>query len=464
MNRLSDNKKFNSCIAKVNHYLHLAKKDKTNAYITVTEEIALEKAAVLDRKNDIPKSSAGNCMIMAVKDNILLKGYPTTAGSKILQNFIAPYNATVVDLLNDANIVITGKTNMDEFGMGSTGRLSAFGAVINPIKSELITGGSSSGSAAAVAAGLVDIALGSDTGGSVRQPAAFTGLVGFKPSYGRISRYGLIAFASSFDQIGLIARTVSDIQKIFPGLDVYDAKDATSLPDSLRKKSEHREINKGNLRIAVLHEKFLENVHYDIWERFQLVRSKLSAAKIKIVEISPELLSYVTSTYGILANAEAASNLRRYDGIRFGLQNRGNSFEDIYTHTRHDGFGDEVIRRIVMGTRILSGNYRNQYLAKASKMRIKIKKQFRQLFTEVDFLLTPVSASLPVLTHHTPLEMYKGDYFTVTANLTGDCAVSVPAGYNKDGIPLAVQLSGKMNDDYRLLQVAEIFEKLLTEK
>jgi len=403
---------------------------------------------------------------LGIKDLFCTKGTRTTAGSKILENFVPPYESTVTQNLFDAGAVMLGKTNMDEFAMGSANLTSAYGPVLSPWRrtsdpsNPLVPGGSSGGSAAAVAGHLALAATASDTGGSIRQPAAFTGLVGIKPTYGLCSRWGMIAFASSLDQAGPLTHTVSDAALMLETMVSYDAKDATSL--NVEKPSYLASLNEDvrGLKVGIAKE-YLEGLSEDGLKLLQQGIEWLKAAGAVIVDVSLPTTAYALPTYYIIAPAEASSNLSRYDGLRFGRRVAGNSLDEMYENTRREGFGHEVKRRIMIGTYVLSAGYYDAYYIKAQKVRKLIANDFDQAFSKVDVLLTPTTPTGAFALNETPSDpvtMYLNDIYTVTANLAGMPAISIPAGLSEQGLPLGLQLIGPKFSEQRLLNTAKVIE------
>ncbi len=429
-----------------------------NAFLTVAAEEALQAAEESDARFDRGNPRALEGCVVAVKDNISTRNIRTTCASRILENFIPVYDATAVERLKAAGAIIIGKTNLDEFAMGSSNEYSAFGAVRNPHHPDYVPGGSSGGSAAAVAAGLCHIALGSDTGGSVRQPAAFCGVIGLKPSYGRISRYGLVAFASSLDQIGILAHTVEDIAGALDTISGHDPRDATSLPEPpTQSRAVLEEPLEGELRFGVLPEEVLQECHEEVRECYHRCVTALAEAGVKLtVAALPHSHAWVP-TYYIIATAEASSNLARYDGIRYGFRAPTDEGEDVITATRTAGFGAEVKRRIMLGTYVLSAGYYDAYYRKALKSRRLIAEAYAQLFTTLHAVLLPTSPVPPFRLGERlqdPIAMYLADYFTVSANLAGIPAISLPAGQTSDGLPIGLQLQAPYGADVALLRYA----------
>jgi len=392
-----------------------------------------------------------------VKDNILVKGTKTTNGSKILENYNSPYTATAVEKLLKAGFTVLGKTNMDEFAMGNTNEHSAFGPVKNPKDLTRVPGGSSGGSAAAVAAGYVPFSLGSDTGGSVRQPAAFCGVVGFKPSYGMISRYGLTAFSSSLDQIGVLANNVKDVRTVTEIMKGKDSKDSTTLEHD-KDLVKDVDIDLSQAKICVPKVIYNENVDNNLIKQFEsainFLRSKGAIVDVKDI---PEL-EYSVAIYYIVAPAEASSNLSRYDGVKYGLRNHALGLNKMYKSTREVGFGMEVKRRIMMGTFNLSSLYYDQYYSKASKARKLLSNKMKEILNDYHLIMTPTSPVLPpkIGEKLKPLEYYLMDIFTIPANLTGSPAISIPFG-DVQGLPFGIQFIGRYMKDEELLTIADNF-------
>jgi aspartyl-tRNA(Asn)/glutamyl-tRNA(Gln) amidotransferase subunit A len=383
-------------------------------------------------------------MRIAVKDVLALQGEHLTCASKILEPFVSLYSATCVDRLIHSGALVIGKTNMDEFAMGSSNENSAFGSVRNPWDISRVPGGSSGGSAVAAAIGACNVALGTDTGGSIRQPAAFTGTVGFKPTYGRISRYGLVAFASSFDTVGTFSRHLEDAAKAIEVMAGYDKHDATSanVPTEEYSNSLTKEVK--GLRIGIPEEYFGEGIDADIREAIEGVKAKLQKAGCTLVPISMPHTKYSIAVYYILTTAEASSNLARFDGIRYGYRTKNAaSLNDTYVKSRSEGFGTEVKRRIMLGTYVLSSGYYDAYYKRAQKVRRLIKGDFTTAFTEVDAILTPTTPTTAFkLGEKTtdPLSMYLNDIFTVSANISGSPAASIPVGLDRNGLPIGAQI------------------------
>ncbi len=437
------------------------KNNSINAFITVNEEDALECAKLAD-------TNSGKGMLSgipyALKDNICTKDIATTCASKILSDFVPAYDATVVEKLKAQCCPILGKLNMDEFAMGSSNENSAFGAVKNPINTDFVSGGSSGGSAAAVCADMTPFALGSDTGGSVRLPASFCGVVGLKPTYGAVSRYGLVAFASSFDQIGVITKNVYDNTMVFLSIMGQDNKDSTSLPQSKSFDLPLIESGVKGLRIAV---------YIDSKTDTDVKESVMCAAKVfenlgaEVCLINFASLEYAVPAYYLISSAEASSNLARYDGIRYGKATKNFSeLDEMYVNTRTEGFGDEVKRRIMLGTFALSSGYCDEYYKKAVNTKELITKEFSNIFETFDIILTPTSPSTAFRFGEKakPIDNYLCDLYTVPANLTGLPAISMPCGRSaKNGMSIGVQLIGKAFDETTLFKAGYALEQIISE-
>ncbi|MFH1563823.1 MAG: Asp-tRNA(Asn)/Glu-tRNA(Gln) amidotransferase subunit GatA [Nitrospirota bacterium] len=434
-----------------------------HAYITTTFEQALEQAKIVDKEALRGKELHPLAGIpIAIKDNMCTKGIKTTCGSKILHNFIPPYDAFVIQKLKEVGAIIVGKTNMDEFAMGSSTENSSFGPTKNPWNLETVPGGSSGGSAAAVAANEAILALGSDTGGSIRQPAALCGVVGFKPTYGRVSRFGLIAFASSLDQIGPITKDVTDCALLSNVICGHDPQDSTSvnLPVPDFTKSLVNDIS--GMRIGIPEEYFIEGVHPEVRQGVEKAISILEDLGAVRVEVSLPHTEYSVPTYYLIAPAEASSNLARYDGVQYGLRIREEGLIDMYKHTRTKGFGNEVKRRILIGTYALSAGYYDAYYLKAQKTRTLIKQDFEEAFKKCDVLITPTSPTPAFKIGEKaadPLQMYLSDIFTISGNLAGIPGISIPCGLTQDGLPIGLQILAPLFGEEKLLQVAYTFEQ-----
>ncbi|MCS3920055.1 Asp-tRNA(Asn)/Glu-tRNA(Gln) amidotransferase subunit GatA [Fervidibacter sacchari] len=438
--------------------------DKVKAFLTITDDIALKMAEEADRRIAAGENVTPLTGIpIAIKDNMCTRGIRTTCASKILYNFIPPYDATVVAKLKEAGAVFVGKTNMDEFAMGSSTEFSGFYPTRNPWDLERVPGGSSGGSATAVAAGECLAALGSDTGGSIRQPAAFCGIVGMKPTYGRVSRYGLIAFASSLDQIGPMTRDVTDCALLLNAIAGHDPKDSTSIPQPVPDYTQALVADVKGMRIGLPREYFGEGIDPKVAEIVRKAAEQLAEHGAKIVELSLPTTEYALAAYYIIAPAEASSNLARYDGVQYGY--RAPVSEDIvamYSKTRSEGFGHEVKHRIMLGTYTLSAGYYEAYYLRAAKVRTLIRRDFERAFQQCDVLLTPTSPVPPFkLGERTddPLLMKMSDICTIPANMAGLPAISVPCGF-LDGLPIGVQFIGKVLDEMTLIRVAYTYEQI----
>lgn len=431
--------------------------DKIGAFISVESENAINSAKLADSaKENTPLRGVP----IALKDNIVSRGEYTTAASKILKGYKGTYDATVVKKLKEAHVPLVGKTNMDEFAMGSSNENSSFKSVSNPWDLERVPGGSSGGAAAAVASLEVPIALGSDTGGSVRQPAALTGTVGLKPTYGRISRYGLMAFSSSLDQIGIIARTSEDIAKTLGIIAGFDENDLTTLnvpvPDYVSLLN--RDIK--GLRIGISQE-FFDGLNEEVKKVINQALNTLVSLGAKLVNIDLKYMKYSISAYYIISSAEASSNLSRYDGVRYGYRAESDNIEDMYVKTRSKGFGNEVKRRIMIGSYVLSSGFYDAYFKKASQVRRLIKDDFQNAFKDVDVIITPTTPTTAFKKGEKsskPIEMYLSDIYTVSVSLAGLPAMSVPAGF-VDGLPVGIQLIGNYLKEDLLLNIGNIYEK-----
>lgn len=401
-------------------------------------------------------SSALKGLPIAVKDNICIKGKKITCASKILSSHTAVYDASSVNLLKKAGLNIIGTTNMDEFAFGSSTENSCYGPTKNPWDTTRVVGGSSGGSAAAVAARLVPFALGSDTGGSIRQPASFCGVVGFKPTYGLVSRYGLVAFGSSLDQIGPITTNFIDCANLLNVICGPDDKDSTSADLEVPDFTKSLQNNVAGLKIGLPKEYFAEGLNPEVKEAVDAAISIFKKKKVKFIGISLPATEYAVATYYIIASSEASSNLQRFDGIKYGLRTPASGLRSLYAKSRQNGFGDEVKRRVFLGTYSLSSGYYEAYYLKALKVRRLIKKDFDKAFTEVDVILTPTSPTAAFKIGEKtqePLSMYLSDIYTISANLAGLCAASFPCGFTRDNLPVGVQLIGKEFDEAALIRL-----------
>lgn len=400
---------------------------------------------------------------LALKDNINLKGYKTTASSKILENFVSPFDATVSIKLKENLIPVIGKTNLDEFAMGSSNENSAFKKVHNPYDLNKVPGGSSGGSAASVAAQESYLALGSDTGGSIRLPASFCGITGFKPTYGRVSRYGLIAFASSLDQIGPFGRCVEDVANLYFAISGNDKKDSTSLNLPVENPITTLKNDVKGLKIGVIKELLTDDVDEDVKNAVMAAVKVYEKLGCEIKEVSLPLLKHSIGIYYIVATAEASSNLARFDGVKYGYRAKNpENLMDMYTRTRQEGFGDEVKRRIMLGTYALSSGYYDAYYKKAQQMRRLVKEDFDKVFKEVDVLVSPTCPNTAFemgSRNDDPIKMYLTDVGTICANLIGAPAISIPAGFDKSGMPIGLHLIADCMKDNLLLQTAFNFER-----
>jgi len=440
-----------------------AVEDKLKAYVTITRENALARAKEIDRQIAAGEQIAPLAGIpVAVKDNLCTEGVRTTCSSKILYNFVPPYSATVINRLNQAGAVILGKTNLDEFAMGSSTENSGFFTTHNPWDLERVPGGSSGGSAVAVAAGEAAVALGSDTGGSIRQPAAFCGIVGLKPTYGAVSRFGLVAFASSLDQIGPLTRDVTDAALVMNVIAGHDPLDSTSAPGPVPDYTAYLQNGIKGLKIGVPKEYMGEGISPAVKQVIVEALAVLADLGAQIEETSLPHSEYALPAYYLIAPAEASSNLARYDGVRYGYRaEEAADVVDMFMKTRSLGFGPEVKRRIMLGTYALSAGYYDAYYLKALKVRTLIKQDFDRAFASYDVLLSPTTPSLAFKQGEKvadPLQMYMSDICTLAINLAGLPGISVPAGF-ADGLPVGMQLIGKPFDEGTLLRVAYTFEQ-----
>ena len=431
------------------------------SYLTITDEMALEQAKAADERLANGDRSPLLGVPLAVKDIICTNGVPTTAGSKILEGFVPPYDAFVVQQLKAAGAVILGKTNTDEFAMGSSTENSAYVTTRNPWDSSRVPGGSSGGSAAAVAAGLAYAALGTDTGGSVRQPASFCGLVGLRPTYGRISRWGVIAFASTLDQVGTFGRTVADTTALFQAIAGHDPNDSTSLNVPVPDFEAALMGDIKGLRVGVPKEYSIEGIDAEVETAVRTAIAKLEELGAEIVEISLPHTSYALPVYYLIAPAEASANLARYDGIRFGPRIIGSDMIDSVKKTRAL-FGPEVKRRIMLGTYALSAGYYDEYYGRALKVRTLLKQDFLNAFEQVDVIATPTTPTTAFKIGENvddPLSMYLQDIFTLSVNLSASCGLSVPCGFDSQGLPIGLQLIGNALQEATILNAAFAYEQ-----
>jgi len=436
---------------------------KIHSYLTLSKERAFAKAAEIDgladRGEELPRMAG---VPVAIKDVFMTKGIQTTAGSRILENFVAPYDATAVERLEAAGAIVLGKLNCDEFAMGSSNENSGYGPVHNPRDLSRVPGGSSGGSAAAVAANMAVATLGSDTGGSIRQPAAFCGVVGLMPTYGRVSRYGLIAFASSLDHVGPLTKTVKDAAIVLQVIAGRDAKDSTS--GDVPVQDYVGEIGKPvkGIRVGVPDEYFPAELDPEVRAAVEKTIDDLRTAGCEIKRISLPHTKYAIPTYYLVATAEASSNLARFDGVRYGFRAKGaSSLAEMYRKTRDGGFGAEVKRRIMLGTYALSAGYYDAYYLQAQKVRTLLARDFQKAFEDVDVIVTPTTPTAAFKLGEKvddPVSMYLADIFTVTADLVGIPGVSVPCGNTKEGLPIGVQILGRHFDEATALKVGHVIE------
>ncbi len=448
----------------VEYFLNRIEKNdqKTGAFLSVFSERALKKAEILDKKRKEGKPVGKMAGVpIALKDNIHVHGELTTCGSKFSSNYRAVFDATVTRLLEEEDALLIGKTNLDEFGMGSFTENSAFQKSKNPWNLECSPGGSSGGSAAAVAARYCPLALGSDTGGSIRQPAALTGIVGFKPTYGRVSRYGLVAFASSLDQIGPLATSAFDAAYIMETLSKPCVKDSTNLKALPLPYLELIKKPIQGMKIGVPW-RFLESLDPVIKANFEETLATFKSLGLSLVEIDLDILKYSLAVYYILAPAEASTNLARYDGIRYGLRSsRAVTLDEVYEYSKQEGFGTEVKNRILLGTYVLSSGYKEAYYKKAQQVRTLIIQKFKQAFCSCDLIAMPSTPTpaMPLGSIQDPLQSYLQDIYTISANLAGLPAISIPSGFTSDQKPLGFQMLGSFMEDAKVLQVAHHFEQ-----
>jgi len=453
-----------SAVEIVKYYLNNIQKGKRlNAFLSVFTDSVLDRAALVDEK--IKKGTAGKLagMVVAIKDVLALKGEKLTCGSKILENFESLYTATCVQRLIDEDAIIIGKTNCDEFAMGSSNENSAYGPVKNPFDETRVSGGSSGGSAVAVAADMCMLSLGTDTGGSVRQPAAFCGVAGMKPTYGRISRYGLTAFASSFDTIGIYSINITNCALALEVMAGPDKKDSTSVSLDVPSYTNSLGIEDKarGLKIGIIEEYAeSEGLQKEIKESFNKTVEALKAKGISVQPIHLPHSKYSIQTYYILTTAEASSNLARYDGARYGLRSEDSgTMEEMYVNSRTEGFGEEVKRRIMLGTYVLSAGYYDAYYKKAQKVRRLIKEDFKKVFETVDFIISPTTPTTAFKIGEKiddPLAMYLNDIFTTAANLSCNPAISIPAGKDASGLPIGLQIIGRDFDEEGVLKFADL--------
>ena len=440
------------------------KEKDIGAFVTTLQEQSLEKAKEIEEKvnsGEIKGNLAG--IPIGIKDNICTKGIHTTCSSKMLENFVSPYDATVMEKVNNENMINLGKSNMDEFAMGGSTEYSAFHITKNPWNLKKVPGGSSGGSAAAVAAGMVPWALGSDTGGSIRQPASFCGVVGMKPTYGLVSRYGLVAFASSLDQIGPITKDVEDCAMLLNVITGHDEKDSTS--ENIEKVDYTLSLKNDvkGMKIGVPKEFFGDGIQEEVKQKLEESIEKYKELGAEVEEFSLDIANYSLATYYIIACAEASSNLGRFDGIRYGYRTPNyDNLKDIYKNSRSEAFGSEVKRRIILGTYVLSSGYYDAYYKKAQQVRTLVQSKFDEAFNKYDVILTPTA---PTTAYNigekstNPLEMYLADICTVSVNIAGLPGISIPCGVDKEGMPIGMQLIGQKFSEGTLLNAAYTFEQ-----
>lgn len=436
---------------------------KLQSFITVTEEKALKDAENAQKVIN-SRNASGLCGIpLAVKDNICTDGIRTTCSSKILEDFIPPYNATVIEKLNSENAVMLGKVSMDEFAMGGSTQTSAFAKTKNPYDLSRVPGGSSGGSAACVSASLAAGALGSDTGGSIRQPAAFCGVTGLKPTYGRVSRYGLVAFASSLDQIGPIAKSAYDCGMILNSIAGYDPHDGTVSKNPVMDYTSRIGQSIKGMKIAVPQEFYAEGIDDCIRKSVLSAADTYKSMGAEIVQCSMPSLKYAVAAYYLISSAEASSNLSRYDGIKYGHRSKiGENFNELISNSRSEGFGEEVKRRILLGNYALSSGYYDAYYGKALALRQRIKAEYAGIFEKCDVILTPTTPSVAYGINENvsdPVKMYQADICTVTANIASLPAISTTCGYDSDGMPIGMSIVGRQFDEAVIIQTADAFEK-----
>lgn len=434
-----------------------------NSYITVCKENALADAKKAQEVIDSGNSGAFTGLPISVKDNICTLGVKTTCASHMLDDFIPPYNATVMEKLKKDNIVMLGKTNMDEFAMGGSSQTSYFGGVKNPYDLNRVTGGSSGGAAASVSADLCAAALGSDTGGSVRQPASFCGVTGLKPTYGTVSRWGLIAFASSLDQIGVIAKSAEDTGYMLEGIYGYDKNDATSSKKSEGNYNSLIGSDVSKLKIGVPKEFFGDGLNDEVKTTVLNAVEYYKKLGCEIVDVSLPSLEYAVSAYYLISSAEAASNLSRFDGIKYGLRSGlGEDFNDLIKNSRREGFGQEVKRRIMLGNYALCSGYYDAYYKNATRIRTQIRNEYADIFSKCDVMLTPTAPTTAYKIgeqENDPVKMYLADIYTVTVNIAGLPAISTTCGYDSKGLPIGMSLIGKAFDEKTIIAICDRFEK-----
>jgi len=437
---------------------YLAQIEKKNKELNVYVEVFSDVLAQADISDSMFKNSTATLLTgipIALKDNMLMQGKVVTCGSKILAGYVASYDSTVVRILKENGAVILGRTNMDEFAMGSSTETSYYGVTRNPYDTSRVPGGSSGGSSAAVAANMALVTLGSDTGGSIRQPAAFCGIVGLKPTYSTISRYGIIALASSLDQVGPFTKNVRDAEILIDTLSVQDNMEATSV------KAEDRKVEFANTKKIGIPKKFLTGLAPEVEKNMGMCIITMKSLGYEIVEVDIPLMQYSLAVYYILQPAEASSNLARFDGVRFGLREEGKNLEEVYAKSRGVGFGKETRRRILLGTYVLSHGYYDAYYNKALAMQKEITRELKDVFKNVDFLMMPTTPTpaFKIGEKSDPISMYLSDIFTVPANISGMPAISIPSGLSSEGLPLGMQFMGPHFSEQMLFEVGKKFEE-----
>ena len=462
--KMLDNKEISS-VEITKEYLNRIKSidDKLESYITVTEERALMQAEKAQKIIDSGNAKDLTGIPLAIKDNICTEGVKTTCSSKMLGNFVPPYNATVMNKLDEQNVIMLGKVSMDEFAMGGSTQTSAFAKTKNPYDLNRVPGGSSGGSAASVSASLCAGALGSDTGGSIRQPASFCGVTGLKPTYGRVSRYGLVAFASSLDQIGPLGKDAHDCAIMLNAISGWDSLDGTvakkDVPDFTTKIGQS--IN--GMKIALPKEFFAEGIDEDVRNAVLKASEVYKSMGAELIECSMPSLKYAVPSYYLISSAEATSNLSRYDGIKYGHRSeKGDNFFDLISNSRGEGFGTEVKRRILLGNYALSSGYYDAYYGKALALKDKISQEYAEIFEKCDVILTPTAPTVAYGINENisdPAKMYQADICTVTVNIASLPAISTTCGYNVDGMPIGMSIIGKKFDEASIIQVADAYEK-----
>lgn len=439
--------------------------EKIGSFLCIDEENSLIKAREIDHKvknNEELSCLAGVCI--SIKDNISVKGMQNTCASKMLENYISPYNATVIDKIENDDLIIVGKTNLDEFAMGSSTETSAYKKTRNPYDLERVPGGSSGGSASSVASGQSFLSLGSDTGGSIRQPASYCGVLGFKPTYGSVSRYGLVAYSSSFDQIGPFSRTTEDMAAILSIIFGKDDMDATTVHTNFSDYKSLLNVDTSNLKIALPKEYFSDEVSEDVKNSLMNCINELEKVGVIFKEISIPIVKYAIPAYYSISCSEASSNLARFDGVKYGYRSDDyDSIEEMYINSRSEGFGDEVKRRIIMGSIILGCENEGKYYNNAKNFQRKIKSEFNSIFSEFDLILTPTvpSTAFKFGQNANPLQMYLQDICTVTSNICGVPSMSIPCGFDRNNLPIGLQLIGNDFRDDLLLSTSLKIEKIL---